>query len=401
MHLKAVLAQTIFGVLASEYINDPKGIQEQIVRIGQMEDIEIIDLQVIILNEHGEFKIEAAKNEEKVGTIVTVDPTIIMPWYQDRPFARLDMENGQRAWYVVDSFYNKEGEKAGLIALTISLVETDVLIHQTIWKAYIFLIATILIVLILIAHHTKLFVYVTLYNKMKEIDEMKDSFIRMATHELQSPITVIRGYLEALEEEFKETFVGEKKEFLERIKISAQNLSDLVNDILEVSRLEQKRLDLTPQKVFPFQIITEIIQGLKIKTRNKKLDIIFENLKDDLYYIQINPNRFRQILINLVENAIKYTPEGKILVRTKKDENKKQYIIEVEDSGIGISAEHQKRLFEKFYRIKTKETAEIPGTGLGLWLTKQMVEESKGKIFVESIKDVGTKFILVFSLLKE
>jgi signal transduction histidine kinase len=177
-------------------------------------------------------------------------------------------------------------------------------------------------------------------------------------------------------------------------------LSDLVYDILDVARIEQGGLNFTPQKVFPQEVIVEIIKGLEIKTKNKNLDLFFEGTKEDIYSIQINPNRFRQILTNLIENAIKYTLEGKIWVRTKRNENKKQYIIEIEDSGIGIAAEHQKRLFEKFFRVKTKETAEIPGTGLGLWLTKQMIENSKGKIFVESIKGKGTKFIIIFPLMR-
>jgi hypothetical protein len=218
LHAKAILGQTIFGILASEYINDPEGIQEQIRRIREIEGgEEIIDLQIIIQDE-GEFKIKAAKNQEKIGTIVPVDPTIIMPWYQDRPFAHLRMKNNERVWYVVDAFYNEKGERLGLISLTLSLAQSDALIHRTVWKVYLFLIGTVLIVLFLVAHHTKLFSYVALYNKLKEVDKMKEEFIRMATHELQAPITVIRGYLESLEEKFKDSLTDEKKEFLKELK---------------------------------------------------------------------------------------------------------------------------------------------------------------------------------------
>jgi two-component system phosphate regulon sensor histidine kinase PhoR len=105
-------------------------------------------------------------------------------------------------------------------------------------------------------------------------------------------------------------------------------------------------------------------------------------------------------LVNLLENAIKYTFKGNITIRNIIDEGKKRYIIEVQDTGIGISAEDQKRLFEKFYRVKTRETANIPGTGLGLWITKQICEKMNGKIFVESMKGVGTKFTIIFPLIK-
>lgn len=402
LHSKAILGQTIFALLASEYIQQPEIIQSQIEQMQKMEGGEkIIDLQVIAPGKEGELEVKAAKNQNKIGTTVEMDPTIIMPWYQGRPFASLRMENNERVWFVVNTFFNQEtGEKLGLISLTLSLAQTDALIHRTILLAYLFLVITILVVLFLVAHHTKLFTYVVLYDKLKEVDAIKDNFVRMATHELQSPITVIRGYIEELEEEMKDSLVGNKREFIKRIKVSAKNLSDLVYDILEVARLEQGRLDFTPQKISPPKVIFEIIQGLKIKTEQKNLDLVFENAKEDVDYIKINPNRFYQILTNLLENAIKYTPAGKISVKTRKDENKKEYIIEIEDSGLGISAIDQKRLFEKFYRVKTKATAEIPGTGLGLWLTKQMVEGSGGKIFVESIEGKGTKFILSFPLIK-
>ena len=221
----------------------------------------------------------------------------------------------------------------------------------------------------------------------------------MATHELQSPIINIRGYLEVLEEEIGSSLTEEQKEFFQRAKVSAKNLSDLMYDILEVSRLEQGRLDFTPQKISPPKIITEIVQDLKIKAAGKGLSLVLE-LGEEAAFIKANSNRLRQVLVNLLENAIKYTPKGEILLRAAIDKNKKRYIIEVKDTGLGISAQDQKRLFERFYRVKTKETADIPGTGLGLWIAKQLTEKMGGKIFVESMKGVGTKFTVIFPLVK-
>jgi len=402
LHLKATLAQTIFGILASGIINEPEILQEKIEEIGKMEGAEaIVNLQ-IIAPEDREFKIIAAKNKKDIGAIVTKDATVIMPWYQGRPFANLRKENDKRVWYVVDSFYNEQEERAGLISLTLSLEQTDALIHRTVWKSYLILFATVLVVLFLVAHHTRLFGYVVLYNKLKEADRMKDNFIRMATHELQSPIINIRGHLEVLEEEISGALTENQREFFRRAKISTKNLSDLMYDILEVSRIEQGRLDFIPQKVCPQKLIAEIIQDLKPKAEQKNLALLL-GLGAESYFIKANPNRFRQALTNLLENAIKYTTEGKIWIRTKIDKRKgkKKYIVEIEDTGIGISAENQKRLFERFYRVKTKETADISGTGLGLWISKQIIEKTGGKIFVESMKGVGTKFTLVFPLIKE
>ena len=396
LHAKAVSAKTIFGILATEAINEPEILQEKIEKVGEIQGV--VNIQVII-PEQDEFKIVAAKHREDIGKIMPIDPTIIMPWYQARPFAHLRKQDDKRVWYVVDSFYDEKGERAGLISLTLSLEQTDALIHHTIWKSYLILIGIVLIVLLLVAHHTKLFGYIILYNKMKEIDKLKDSFVRMATHELQSPIINIRGHLEALEEEIRESLTETQKELFKRTKISAKNLSDLSQDILEVARIEQGRLDFTPQKISPQEIIIEIVRGLEIKAKQKNINLFLE-IEKGPYFIQANSNRFRQILINLIENAIKYTPEGKIFVRTKIDKNKKKYIIEVEDTGLGISAESQKRLFEKFYRVKTKETAGIPGTGLGLWISKNLCETMKGNIFIESISGIGTKFTVIFPLIK-
>lgn len=396
LHSKAVLAKTVFGILASEAVDDHKLLQEKIEKIGEIQGV--VNIQVII-PEQNEFKIIAAKNREDIGEIAPIDPTIIMPWYQARPFAHLREQDDKRVWYVVDSFYNEKGERAGLISLTLSLEQADALIRYIIWKSYLILIVTILVVLVLVAHHTNMFKYVLLYNKIKQADKLKDSFIRMATHELQSPIINIRGHLEVLEEEIIDSLTETQKEFFRRTKISAKNLSNLSYDILEVARIEQGRLDFTPQKISLQEIITEIVQDLKIKAGQKGIDLSSE-LEKGPYFIQANLNRFRQILTNLIENAIKYTPEGKILIRTKIDKNKNKYVIEVEDTGLGIAAEEQKRLFEKFYRVKTKETADIPGTGLGLWISKNLCETMHGSIFVESMSGIGTKFTVVFPLLK-
>jgi len=309
------------------------------------------------------------------------------------------MENNERVWFVADAFYNEKGERVGIISLTLSLAQTDVLIHRAIWKSYLILIATILIVLILVAHHTKLFAYVLLYNQMKEIDEMKDNFIRMATHELQSPIINIRGHLEVLKEELGNNLTGEQEERFKRTDLSAKNLGDLIQDILEVARIEQGRLDFTSQKVSPQAIIQETIEEVKMKVEKKGL-LLKTEIQEGPYFVYVNANRFRQILINLLENAIKYTLKGEILVRTKVDEVKNRYLIEVKDTGIGISAEGQKRLFERFYRIKIRETADIPGTGLGLWIAKQFCEKMGGQIFIESMECVGTKTTIIFPLIK-
>ncbi len=117
-------------------------------------------------------------------------------------------------------------------------------------------------------------------------------------------------------------------------------------------------------------------------------------------FVYVNPNRLKEILYNLIDNAIKYTFRGKIEVKTKIDQVKRKCYISIEDTGVGISAEAQRWLFEKFFRVKTKETADIPGTGLGLWISKALTEKMGGEIFIESIEGTGSKFTISFPLVK-
>ncbi len=396
---KALLVENVLKNFFASYINRPQYIQKQIEVITE-ENPEIQDLRVL-LKEGDEFRIVASQDPKEIGA-KTKEPSIVLAFSQEQTIANLVSKDKQRFWNVITPIYEKDtGKKIGLVSLALSLQESDRLITKTITRAYIIVVISIILTLFLVFQHTRLFGYVALSKKLKEIDKMKDDFIRMATHELQTPIVNIKGYLQVLEEEIKDKLSREQKEFFERIKISAKNLSDLMYDILEVSRIEQGRLDFTPQEVYPPNIIRETIQEFKMKAEEKGIKLLGELTDLPQYYIKVNPNRFRQILKNLIENAIKYTFKGHILIRTEVIPEKQRYIIEVSDTGIGISAEHQKRLFEKFYRVKTRETADIPGTGLGLWITKQLCEKMGGKIFVESIKGRGTKFTLIFPLYKK
>ena len=394
LQTKALLAENIFGSLASETIKDPAVLNEKIKEIAR-QNPEIVKIQVI-LPEDEKFKIIASKDSQEVGKNIS-STSIDLAWSQDQAIAHLVSKNGERFWIVAKPFYDSANKKAGLVAISMSLKEADYLILNIIRSSYFILIMTILLSLFLISHHTYLFKYRVLLSRLQEIDKMKDSFIRMATHELQGPIVNIRNYISALEEETKNSLTEEQKELVKVAKISANNLINLVYDILEVSRIEQARLDFTPKAISPAEEIKGIVEELRGKAEGKKLFLRLE-VKSNGRFIKVNPNRFRQIIVNLIENAIKYTLKGGVTITTRVDEAAKRYIIEVRDTGIGIPAEAQKRLFERFYRVKTAKTAGIPGTGLGLWISKQLCERMKGKIFVESMEGVGTKFTVIFPL---
>ncbi len=398
----ALLIENILGSFTSDLILNPKTLQEKIIQIAK-ENPEISGLR-IVLRENDQYVIIASQKPEEIESIIRggVDflNQITLAWNTDMAIAYLTLdEKGTRLWRMVKPLKDLAGNKIGIITLSMSLERADLLMKKVAYQAYVITFLAILLTLFLIIHHTKLFGYVTLSKRLQEIDRAKDEFIRMATHELQGPIANIKGYITILEEEISGFLNEVQKEYLARVILSARNLSDLISDILEVSRIEQGRLDFTPQKIFPPLLIEEVAKEIKLKAEKKNLSLILE-LDEKPCQIFVNPNRFRQILNNLLENSLKYTFEGGISIKTSCDENKKRYIIEIKDTGIGISAEDQTRLFEKFYRVKSKETAGIPGTGLGLWITKQLTEKMGGKIFLESIEKVGTKFVIIFPLIK-
>ncbi|MDD3386332.1 MAG: HAMP domain-containing sensor histidine kinase [Candidatus Pacebacteria bacterium] len=144
-------------------------------------------------------------------------------------------------------------------------------------------------------------------------------------------------------------------------------------------------------------IIEKIIDEMSIQAKQKNLNLFLEKNNEVKDLIEIDEDRFRQVLINLIGNAIKYTNSGSVEVKTfNKNDN---LIITIKDTGIGMNTKERERLFEKFYRVKNKKTEDVVGTGLGLWITKQIVELMKGSISVDSIEDVGTQITLEFPLI--
>ena len=392
------LVEGIVGNLIFDEITEREVLQEKIEKISK-ENPEIRQFR-IILPENKKFKIIASQNPEEVGKPIE-GKAIEMAFAQDDAVAFLsyDEQREERRWEAFRSFKDREGNRIGVIGLALSLKPTDLMMKETIFSTFIVAIIAILLTLFLILHHTQLFGYVSLSKRLQEIDKAKDEFIRMATHELQSPIVNIRGYILVLKEEIGEVLNEEQKKYFSRIEISTKNLGNLMEDILKVSRIEQQRLDLAPIKIQPQKIIKETIEELETKAEGKNLTLSFKEKPED-YYIQVNPNRLREILFNLIDNAIKYTFKGKIEIITEGDLIKRKYFITISDTGLGIPAIAQKRLFGKFYRVKTRGTAEIPGTGLGLWITKQLTEKMGGEIFFESLEGVGTKFQIVFPIVQ-
>lgn len=393
---KALTVESILGEFISDKVSQLDVLQEKIDRISK-ENPEIKRLRVITYQDD-KFKIVASQDEGELQRDIS-DPSLSLAWHQEQNIAHLVGTKEERFWKLIKPIWTEDGEKVALLSLALSLKNTDTLISRTAQFSYSVVIAAILVTLFLVLHHTRLFQYLKLYKELQRVDKMKDSFIRMAIHEVQTPIVNIRGYIEALKEKTEKLLSSAQKEDLSRISISAKNLSELIYDILAVVRIEQGALDFSPKKLFPQKVVEEIVESFKLKAKARNLSFLYRK-SEGAFVINVNPNRFREVLTNLIENAIKYTSTGKIEVKEWIDEKKQRYYISFEDTGIGISGEEQRRLFERFYRIKSKETAGISGTGLGLWIVKNLCQQMGGDVTVESIKGVGSKFTISFPATK-
>jgi signal transduction histidine kinase len=394
LQTEALFLSQSLSTFSQDFISEPEILQEKIFQI-QRENPKVKQLR-ILKKENENFRILASGKREEIGAILQ-DPSLILSWSQNQSIATLfsDPNTKERFWKIATPI--GEEKKLGLISLALSLKETDEVISDIIFKNFFLILFGILISLILIFQHTSLFGYVELTRKLKQIDKAKDEFIRMATHELEAPVVNIRNYLWEIKEQLKGKISKEEKEYLERAEVSANNLSLLIEDILAVSRIEQGRVDFTPQWFDPAKEITQIANEFFSKAKEKNLSLLFEEPKEKIN-LYLNPLRFREVISNLVGNAIKYTFKGYIKIGTRVDFSRKRYYIFVRDTGIGISAEAQQKIFQKFFREKKRETADIPGTGLGLWISKELARKMGGDILFESIEGQGSNFIVYFPL---
>ncbi|NTU98710.1 HAMP domain-containing histidine kinase [Candidatus Falkowbacteria bacterium] len=397
------------GIIDS--LDNPNKLQERIEKInGYNNEVVSIDL----LEPAGEdFKVVASLDAKAIGR-VSRDMVNIIAWRQDQPVAFLTTSGSNnsidnkvdfsqkavRYWSVVMPIKDGLGAKHAVLSLKISVAEMDALTKQILVRSYVVLLLTVVIIILLLANNTRLFEYAALYRKIKEIDQMKDEFISVASHELRTPVTGIKGYVSMILDGDMGPISDKAKDSLKIVMSSADRLAVLVDDLLNVSRIEQGRMKLESKPMEINKIINEVISELSIQAKQKNLSLSFKPHKGESPLVSVDTDKFKQILINVIGNAIKYTLKGGVEVFTNEKDDK-FLEIKVKDTGLGMSTEARSRLFEKFYRIQTEETAKITGTGLGLWITKQLVEMQGGKITVDSIEKVGTQIDITFPIVKK
>ena len=229
--------------------------------------------------------------------------------------------------------------------------------------------------------------------RLMEIDKMKDEFLQMATHELNTPIAVIEGKLSMIMDEDMGGFTPEQKQFLGTISDNSQRLAHLSKDMLNVARIDQKRLTLIKAEVNLVEMASKIVADLQFKAKAKGDTLTFEKPTQSLPKLFIDQTKIAEVFNNLIVNAIKFTKNGTITVKIEPKDG--EVICSVKDTGIGIDKVSQAHLFEKFHqvgRFDPKKPIEQQGTGLGLYISKKLIELHYGKIWLESELGKGTTF---------
>jgi signal transduction histidine kinase/FixJ family two-component response regulator len=229
---------------------------------------------------------------------------------------------------------------------------------------------------------------------LKRMDKLKSEFVNTVSHDLRSPLTAILGYVELIERAGAVT--DSQRDYIRRVQSSVMNITALVNDLLNLGRIEAG-FDQRRETVNLHQIVNYAVDNLRLSSTNKNISVVTE-LADNLPPLFINPIQIRQMLNNLLDNAIKYTTEGgKVIVRVMQREN--QMILQVQDTGVGIPQEELPFIFDKFFR-GSKTAANVAGTGLGLAIVKSVVDSHQGRIWVDSNLEQGTCFTVVFPMVK-
>ncbi|MEM5871246.1 MAG: ATP-binding protein [Candidatus Aenigmatarchaeota archaeon] len=227
------------------------------------------------------------------------------------------------------------------------------------------------------------------FKELKELDKKKDEFISIAAHELKTPLTSIHGFAQLLQSENVIKDKEKRNKYLKIMESESKRLANLVNNILNLSRIDLGTIKLSYEEIDIEKLVREIFLEMEKPIKEKGLEGECE-IEKRLPKVITDKEKLTEILINLINNAIKYTPKGKIKVKVFKEKDNIHFV--VKDTGIGIAKEHQEKIFERFYQVDSSYTREAGGTGLGLAICKEYLQLLGGTIWVESELGKGSEF---------
>lgn len=231
--------------------------------------------------------------------------------------------------------------------------------------------------------------------EIKELDEQKDLFIGMASHELKTPITTVKGYVQLLQEMYEGFEDDFLKHSLGRMHRQILTLTELISDLLDLSKIKSGNLYFNKEDFPVGELAAEIISN----TKDTNPGHIIELRKGDNVMVHADRNRLAQVLVNFLTNAIKYAPDSKLIkVIIESDED--NVTVSVEDQGIGISKNDQEKIFQRFYRVEGKNEKTFPGFGIGLFISAEIIKKHAGSIGVTSEQGSGSTFYFTIPRIK-
>src|ERR687892_1235665 len=236
--------------------------------------------------------------------------------------------------------------------------------------------------------------------ELRRLDELKSEFLAMVSHELRTPLTAIVGYSRLLLRQVHGPLTPKQAEQQEAIFRSAQRLTDLINELLDVSRLESGRVELTPRPTAVRPLVDQAIAVVTVAAQAKHIAVI-NALPPDTPAVHADPERLQQILVNLLSNAVKFTPDGGQVTVTA-GRHKDQAWVAVQDTGVGIPREELARIWDPFYQVESTLRRRHGGSGLGLTIVRRLVELHGGLVRAESDGlDKGSRFTFTVPLSTE
>jgi signal transduction histidine kinase len=223
---------------------------------------------------------------------------------------------------------------------------------------------------------------------LKKIEQLKSQFVSMVSHELKAPLSAVYGYLNILSGEIINIPEEQKQKYLKRSRLRLDGLLKMVNDLLDISRMETKTVQREIKDVSVESVINSVIELISLEIEKKKISVKIINTSDQKF-IKADQEEITRLFMNLISNAVKYNKErGYINIEIVNEDN---YIrVSVEDSGIGLKPGEKAKLFKEFFRAKNDFTKDISGTGLGLSIVKRIVDSYSGKIEIDSEFEKGT-----------
>jgi signal transduction histidine kinase len=252
------------------------------------------------------------------------------------------------------------------------------------------------------------------FDKLSELDRLKSNFLGVVSHELRTPLTSIIGYSEMLSEGIAGPLVGDQQKFVETINQKGEQLLELIMSLLDLSKLESGTMSLRKNTVSMAKLLSEVASTVEPKARKKAISIV-STVDPGLPPAQGDAERLRQVFINLVDNAVKFSPdEGTVRIEARVttpgegrsseegfsllEPSRRMLELRVIDAGIGIPEEERERIFDAFYQIDSSSTREHEGTGLGLSIVKRLVDAHGGRVSVSGNDPTGAVFSVLLPI---